>query len=38
MASRKFRDEFQNVDTVETVQEFIAVPVPKPDKKLTCVT
>ena len=37
MASCKFRDEFQNIDTVEAIEEFITVPIPKPDEKTTVI-
>jgi hypothetical protein len=30
MGSCKFRDEFQNINTVEAIEEIIAMPAPKP--------
>jgi hypothetical protein len=33
MAPCEFRDELQNIDTVEAIEEFIAMPIPKPDEK-----
>jgi hypothetical protein len=35
MVSCKFRDEFQNINTVETIEEIITVPVPEPGEKAT---
>src|SRR6266581_8707952 len=36
--SRKLRDEFQNIDTVEAIDELVAVPISKPVEKTTCIT
>jgi hypothetical protein len=35
MQSCKFRDEFQNINTVEAIEEIITVPDPKPSEKST---
>src|SRR6266581_4965112 len=35
--SRKLRDEFQNIDTVEAIDELVAVPISKPVEKTTCI-
>ncbi len=37
VASCKLRDEFQNIDTVEAIDELVAVPILKPDEKSMCV-